>query len=165
MIEGSVGINSHRIPAGDYKVKMLAMSDIKTFGIQNEFSTKMVDYEAIKKYLVPKGTIVIKNSGNYNVLYINQDDVLITDIAIKITSNNLSSEQIFKLLNSKKFRKHLSANEEGTVLKKITLKQIANFEVEETDYENAKLYFDLIKLTSIEERKSKILRNIIGTMS
>lgn len=148
------GVLTTRIKEGNDTVKII---NNKSFGsTQLDLSYDVienVDKSTLDKYMLKKNDVIIMCVEPFKVGFINEDGVLATNALLKITSNLLTSKEVYKLLNTQKFRRHIQNSTEGTNIKRLSARHINDFVYDESDYKNADLYYELHELISIRNKE------------
>lgn len=152
------GVLTTRILTGNDSVKILNNKSFSESGLKLTYDTlENIDCSNLEKYLLKKNDIIIMCVEPFNVGYILEDNVLATNALLKVTDEKLNSKEIYKILNTKKFKKYISNSTEGTNIKRLSAKHIKGFNYSPDDCKNADLYFELNQLIDI---KNEDLENI-----
>lgn len=158
------GLLSSRIPQGEDNVKFLTNTAFNDVGISNVFEEKMCDKEKIQKYLLKKGDVVIRNVDPFQPLYINEDEVVMTNIAFKmaVKGEGISAIDIFEILCSNDFKNYLRKEVKGTGILRITKRELENYEFNNTNSEINQIKFNARVLLDLKHEEIKLYNELIN---
>lgn len=158
------GIVNSRIPEGEDEVFILTSKDFTNSSISNTFGTTIkCNKEKMEKYMLKKGDIIIKTLYPFEVLYIeNDNNIIMTNLALKISSDKISSISLLEILCSKEFQNHLEKYGVGTTIIRLNKKIIETFEINSCNVEEAEENFMIRKLINLKEEEVKLLKELIG---
>lgn len=158
------GIVNSRIPEGNDEVFVLTAKDFTNSSISKTFSTKIkCNRKKIEKYLLKKGDVVIKTLYPFEVLYIEDSvEVLMTNLVLKISSNEIKGISILEILCSRSFQKHIEKYSMGTSVTRLNKKIIETFEIDKCDFDEAEKNFMIRELINLKEEEIILLKKLVG---
>ncbi len=158
------GIVNSRIPEGEDEVYILTAKDFTNSCISKGFGTTIkCDKKKIEKYLLKKGDVIIKTLFPFEVLYIENDKpIIMTNLALRINSNELDSILILEILCSTEFQKYIQKNSMGTSLVRLNKNTIENFDINKCNLDKAEGNFMIRQLINLKEEEILLLKTLIG---
>lgn len=158
------GLLTTRIPEGNDEVKFLTNTSFNSTCISESFEIKKCNEEKVKKYFLKKGDIIIRNVDPFKPLYINEDNVVMTNFAFKLSvkNNAISGEDLLELLCTSDFRSHIKREVKGTGILRISKRELENYEVKEFNQQINEFKFKTRKLINLKRKEIDLCNLIIN---